>query len=394
MGNDVKKIPDLSVYRKPPDSQSGPTYKKPADGSTATPVERRQYVGMVDWEEMKLFVEVKRDHSSSPFPQTGVEPIDSNSTTMTVPTTNAALETRGQLAEYASQLRLHQHRTFSLSVIVVSETARFLRWDQVGAIVSQPINYKQSPHLLLRFFYYIGQMSDDELGWDPTVRRAEDGDEVLWRTTMVTLPDRIREALDLVLKSPKLYRVKVPGDDLATAWMRWEAKKGDGSSPPPRSREREFIIGKYAAGHHSPTGRGTKGYLALDPCRRQFVYLKDSWQPDYSGYKDFMERSEPEIITYYRLHDNKVDYIATVVCGGDVSSDGDSLQTTVTHDYLDKKYLPRVHTRLVVEEVGLPLSNFLHSNELVNATYDGLLGEISRQSRSLLDQLMSYVMVG
>ena len=72
-----------------------------------------------------------------------------------------------------------------------------------------------------------------------------------------------------------------------------------------------YLIGKHIVASFSPTGRGTKGYVAFNLKNARLCFLKDYWRPSSAQI-----RSELEI--YKRLHDNNVRRIATALGGGDV----------------------------------------------------------------------------
>ena len=99
----------------------------------------------------------------------------------------------------------------------------------------------------------------------------------------------------------------------------------------------------------------------IDPKKWVPCFLKDSWRPDVPG------RTRPEHLAYQRLHRmdvEKKDDIATLICGGDVG--GTRAQCTrVQKDLPDaNRPVPRVHYRLVIEDIGLPLSEFRDFGEL------------------------------
>ena len=70
-----------------------------------------------------------------------------------MPDTVDGMNTRGQLAHYASAQHSKQFRHFSFSVLVEGDRARFLRWDPAGTIVTAAFNYRTSPMLMAEFLW-------------------------------------------------------------------------------------------------------------------------------------------------------------------------------------------------------------------------------------------------
>ncbi|KAI0069495.1 hypothetical protein K474DRAFT_1714183 [Panus rudis PR-1116 ss-1] len=81
----------------------------------------------------------------------------------------AAMHGRDQIAEYAGEILERQHRCFLYSLYIYKEEFSIQLWDRNGMIMSSYENYKKDPLKLVRFLYYFGQMSDEQVGYDPTV---------------------------------------------------------------------------------------------------------------------------------------------------------------------------------------------------------------------------------
>ncbi|KAI9466125.1 hypothetical protein BJY52DRAFT_1110112, partial [Lactarius psammicola] len=56
-----------------------------------------------------------------------------------------AKDTLGKITAYASAQRGSQFRTHIYYIFILRQTARILRWDRTGTIVTQPIEYNESP---------------------------------------------------------------------------------------------------------------------------------------------------------------------------------------------------------------------------------------------------------
>lgn len=139
---------------------------------------------------------------------------------------------------------------------------------------------------------------------------------------------------------------------------------------------KSFLIGQYVSGQYSPTGRATRGYVAYDLEDNTLVFLKDQWRANAEG-------CHPELETYKRLKQANVSHVATAIAGGDVLDPRTgSPQRTVSQIYLEKYSrtpdLPvpveRIHTRLVLREVGRPLEKYRHSIELIRVCRHALCG--------------------
>ena len=81
----------------------------------------------------------------------------------------------GQIIVYASEIFLHQHRLFHFTVVILGVSARIIRWDRSGAVVSEKFNYKTKPHLLCQFLWRFCHLTDTQQGYDPSAVRIEKG---------------------------------------------------------------------------------------------------------------------------------------------------------------------------------------------------------------------------
>ncbi|KAH8100038.1 hypothetical protein BXZ70DRAFT_973311, partial [Cristinia sonorae] len=246
-----------------------------------------------------------------------------------------------------AEIQLRQHRTFVFSFYIYRSTACLMRWDRVGAIVSEPIDLETESPKFYEFFYRLGAATDLQLGFDPTAivlyKDVEaDADVIALRHAVAEIPpeSRIHPYISKAFEGDRwpFYRLSVPDRDDAT-------------------KSRTFLVRNLSSHSISPTGRATKGYIAFDTDTKEFRFLKNAWRPQS---KDI----PVELDVYRDLERNNVQGTATVCCGGDLPS-----QTTKT-DKLTKDYLQRVHTRLVLNEVGMPLKDYLCSRELCTAVLD------------------------
>lgn len=144
---------------------------------------------------------------------------------------------------------------------------------------------------------------------------------------------------------------------------------------PPARRTHSYWISKIHAGSRSPTGRGMKGYVAIDIDHEQIVFLKDYWCPNLAGV-------HPELETYARLRQHHVRYVATALAGGTVLGSDGQPQTTVTQEILRANRRDQhvavppeaFHYRFVVREVGQPLEAYKRSVHLWSILLASIIG--------------------
>lgn len=131
--------------------------------------------------------------------------------------------------------------------------------------------------------------------------------------------------------------------------------------------QRSYLIGKPISASHSPTGRGTKGFIGYDLEASRLVFIKDCWRADARGV-------HPELKIYSKFKKLGVQYVATAIGGGDVG--GPAAQVSLTQDFMDRRDRPtrRIHYRLVLEDVGRSFDTYDDSNEMVIATAQAFIG--------------------
>ena len=121
-------------------------------------------------------------------------------------------------------------------------------------------------------------------------------------------------------------------------------------------------------------GRATKRFIAFNVEEKTFCFLKDSWRPDSPSI-------HPELEVYEKLAPNNIIGIATVHSGGDLflptfHESSAEIQVTKTQTLPGAtQNLRRIHTRIVLNEVAIPLERYRHSKELCIAILCALSGE-------------------
>ena len=88
---------------------------------------------------------------------------------------------------------------------------------------------------------------------------------------------------------------------------------------------RQFLISKPTFRARGMSGRGTRGYVALDCLTGKFVWLKDAWRAHY-----LLVDREGDVLR--RLNKAQVKNVPTLICHGDIED-----QVTVTPDWWEKK---------------------------------------------------------
>ncbi|KAI1791908.1 hypothetical protein LXA43DRAFT_384235 [Ganoderma leucocontextum] len=315
-----------------------------------------------------------------------------------------------QITNHMLNLLTHQHRLFGYGFYVQWKWARLLYFDRTGVLVSEPFDWTETTSLLHDFIWKVAHMTPEQLGYDPTAQLASESDIEKLRLKMQdqSLPKEVRryvqkaflckatqpaqetptnlrnsstdepDELPLTLNS----RLQVDGNVfrslarrsvlLYTGTFALERSSSEsGARVAVAERTRAFLVGRPHFAAESLVGRCTRGYIAFDLQDDIFCFLKDSWRPLTS------RRFGPEHLVYERLHHHKVVHIASLICGGDVG--GHRAQVTRIQEYMppEKKPVPRVHYRIVVKEIGVPLTEFKTFTELAMIFGHALLAHMT-----------------
>ncbi|KAI0642696.1 hypothetical protein C8Q79DRAFT_1106035 [Trametes meyenii] len=403
----------LSQHRSDPDDDS----KRKIDGAFFL-TSKAPTDGAPHWADQLVCVEFKSDKTSNdPYDDRDKKPLDSNA--------DSRIEVRGQIISYAELVFKKQQRTHLFTLLIIGECFRVIRWDRSGAVTTPLVDYVKNPDVLCDLLLRMCHVTKEVLGLDPTavpVRRGTKNYSLMQcmakpvKTDLPAVhqpvPDNQKE--DTVFA----YVRKMFKESLDPAWPRWklEVPQGDGT-------KRHFLVGKPYFSAKGMTGRGTRGYVAIDTETKKFVWLKDAWRAFY----DFVE---PEGVVLQQLNDLDVVNVPTFVCHGDLtgqatqspdvweevhrSSTGDSELNASTSgpaaasssatcslkrpralDDVDGSVSPsppgdtqetsssstdegkcplrlHIHYRLVVKEVAMPLKNFVSGHHLVSVLFDCL----------------------
>lgn len=251
------------------------------------------------WDSMALFVEFKRSVADDPF--NDQQPQDAP---QAIPT--KAQDTQGQLISYALKIFQTQHRTCLFSVVVADESARILRWDRSGGIVTDRFNYVDEPKKLCQFLLAFSQASLETQGYDTTVARVLPESE-----EYKLMEDLASDARQLKVRD---YAREYFKDSISSKHKRWKLSVDTSRDDETRM---DLLIGYAHDQCSSVVGRATRMFVALryrraddgklvadrsgnDPC--PFVALKDTWRVQSISYEGVQPVNSDEA----QCADNKV----------------------------------------------------------------------------------------
>ncbi|TFK82476.1 hypothetical protein K466DRAFT_500245, partial [Polyporus arcularius HHB13444] len=225
-------------------------------------------------------------------------------------------KTRDQLMSHAELLFAAQQRLVVFILLVIGRTARFIRSDRSSTEETVDIDYYLDWEPFVNILWRIAHCSRPVLGLDPTARRLSPADPLYALMTGFAAP---REG-DVDHRERILHRHEVPkqpfvfqyvrksfGESLDSNWPRYCVEVPDGD------KRRQFLICKPHFRAKGLSGRGTRGYVALDCETKRFVWLKDAWRTH-----DLLVDREGDILQ--RLKEAKVPRVPTLVCHGDIDN--------------------------------------------------------------------------
>lgn len=351
--SDDKRRPDNSIYKK----------------SDADNLAVNNHIGRASFSTCVAGLEIKVNKRRDPWSR------KLESGKFVFPAHRQAREDRAQVCKYVMEIEGRQHRRFTFMIFVLNNTARFFIFDRAAGVTSASFDYVKDPKPLQKFLYRLAISDDHARGYDPTITTPQPTDIDKLRVALANLPDsRYHQTVrDIISDSLDLQRRL--GD---LVWPLYEVKVFDESNHDGyletngRPKAYRFLIGRPVTPSPSLFGRATKGFVAFDPIRDRFVFLKDSWRSD---------ASRPEWEIYCGLIAAGVHHIPTLICGGDVRVSAElvtAAQRTRTQD-LFPGWLSnaKFHTRTVVEEIGQPLATFERTLDLVTAIAYALTGSFT-----------------
>jgi hypothetical protein len=289
----------------------------------------------------EIFVEFKWNTTDDPFCDLHDVAFEGGIVKSFLRDSKAGEDTLGQITSYAAAQLSAQFRTHLYSVLIVKDTARILRWDRSGTIVTEAIKYNKSS-VLADFFRRYARAPPNMRGKDESASTPTPAEAVA-----------AREALGLDMTIP-LVKLSIPDTDGSQLY---------------------FVMPTPEATLYTPPGRATRGSRAYNVSQGTIVFLKDSWRIDLLDI-------QAEGRVYKRLRDAAVRHVPRCVASGDISTEG--YHATKTNLYVDKPWacplgahlIPHRHYRLALDVVGRVLVQYRSSHEMVTAVRDSLIGEL------------------
>ncbi|ETW82699.1 hypothetical protein HETIRDRAFT_382749 [Heterobasidion irregulare TC 32-1] len=351
---------DDQFWRKPDIT----VYKRPYNGPPTT-----------DFERMELHIE-RKTASEDPF--SDPKSRKSRQEHSFEHDSKASMKSRGQIISYTACQFASQHRCFTFSILFLDDHVRFIRWDRAGAIVTKRFNWRDDPKPLARFLWLFNHLSDAERGYDTSISKPAPREITL---TKKKLDERANALARAKGEPSRLPETRYSTDD---SFRKFCVVDDDPGIKEGEARVRFFVASVPQWQSGSPVGRGTKGYEALDLETGELVYLKDTWRYE-------ADRMKKEGDTYRKLAANGVSHIPRVACAGDVEG-----QRTRTHDFTDEDWCcgePEVrqhrHYRLVLKDLGRPLSEFNSTRELCQVLLEAIIAHMEAFKVDVLHQDIS-----
>ena len=289
----------------------------------------------------------------------------------------------GQNAHYAHMVQTRQFRTCVFSLTISGSTARMMRWDRSGVLVTEAFDYKANPQTLIEFVWRFIKAKPAQQGFDPTavaVDSEEDRDSFL-----VAIRSHVQLQLDLDPTTNEF------NDEVSRHYY-------PGAITRLTIGSHDIWVSRPLWLSHAIVGRCTAGYWGVRSDTKEVVFVKDVWR---TNVKDV--ELEGDILK--GLQEKGVEHIPTVLSHGDAANGGlsilpinpvwlltafpiDGPQTTRIDgftfepwvkslhpkDHRLRKITPRVHYRLVMKTAGYPLSFFKGSRELLKGAFGGFTG--------------------
>ncbi|KAH9855962.1 hypothetical protein C2E23DRAFT_773409 [Lenzites betulinus] len=341
--------------------------------------------GRMDWSSVEIVIECKRTAAEGdPFDE-AYDDDEANALER-----HAAL---GQILLYAKLVLSRQQRTHQYMILFIGLDARIVRIDRSGLVATERFPYVDDPRLE-EFLRHYAAMPRSARGHDTTAVRLEPGSEEMERMKAAADEDGVAE-----------YVRKQFKDTLNEAHPWWKLTVTDESSEgTTKPRQRHFLVAKPHFEAAGVVGRTTRGYIGLEweddkgaeeggsstkktgttPRKNTLVFLKDAWRVDSVAI-------DKEGATLQVLHKEKVRFVPTLLCHGDVPDQNTSVTVDLWEEnYPEEKPLKlHQHYRLVVEEVGKPLDKMKSGADLLTAVYCALLAHSKAYEKGIIHRDIS-----
>lgn len=157
--------PDLALYQTTGEAVLAYTLENVGEVKEAG---RKDHLARTAWPWMVTFVEVKADEGSSGF--------YFSDKTRFLRSSDEGMKARAQVATYATEIMLRQHRTHLFSFYVAGRWLRFIRWDRTGAVFSTAVNMVEDPVSVYNLIYRFARLDRWQQGYDSSVELASAAD--------------------------------------------------------------------------------------------------------------------------------------------------------------------------------------------------------------------------
>lgn len=267
----------------------------------------KEYIYVARMGEVYMFIEVKGSDNLDFF----TDPPDGNVSDgykFTVDTKSKApndregqsrLSALGQSTRYAHAVLTRQFRTCVYSVSVAGTTARLLRWDRSGLIVTKSFDYKENPSYLASFIWRFSKSTNERRGWDLSAKPVDSESE--------------RSQFTAAIK--RNVQEQMPGLDDETAQKEADRHYWPGAIRRLTIGAHTFLVSRPIFTSKCLTGRSTTGYWGVDCKSGEVVFVKDIWRTGAQG-------AETEGAILEELLQAGVRNIPELVCHGYVAQGG------------------------------------------------------------------------
>ncbi|KAJ8496350.1 hypothetical protein ONZ51_g1149 [Trametes cubensis] len=289
---------------------------------------------------------------------------------------------RSDIYDFVADIFSHHQRNHLYIIFVFGECFRISRWDYAGVVVSSIVDYIKEPLILSSVLLGLCALQKGDRGFDTTATLVvpESPDYKLmmdmaeYQDTDWKVPDSWPRNAALALPPTFEYVRVLFRESVLAEWplYKLEVRRGSGSDWP---SVQSFLVGKPLVVKSGPFQRGMRGFVAYAIHQKRFFFLKETRRDSAIT---FRPGDGPDLELLATLG---IPNIPTVVTYGDVEDPSwTSRQSRATDQTkrskpgLDgkgesglKKF---VRSRLVMEEVALPLECVQSGKELVSAIRD------------------------
>lgn len=241
-----------------------------------------------------------------------------------------------------AKIRAAQHCTRVFVISITGSSARLIRRDQRGALISEACDLAKDSGKLSGSFTHYEHGSLLPRGFDDSVSEAAAGEisrfekgvkDIIAKAHPGLVPD-FQRTLDPDVRT---YKVLVPVTDRRNA------------------QKRGYIIHRPSF-ENSQTGVCTLGYLAWGCTENKVLFLKDTWRECVDGQLSEARQLE-------RLNELNVPRLPIVHSGGDIfDSQGTFLHCTFTQIGVEYRGFPELIHHRIVQDLAMPLAMVQNSS--------------------------------